>query len=266
VPVLVTDAHTSVGEQIVRRILREGGEVRAFGAGVDGSLRAASAIVANADADDEGRLEAALEQVHTVIHPGPSLLAEADIPAEIAAATLATAAENAGVRRIIALSVLGAGGGDPYREAKGRAEQLLEDGAVPTVVVRTGLVATSDAVARLRTLPAEDAAMSLSHAPLRPDDLLDALAGLDVLRSTAQQGHVVFHAVGPDKATLGAWLAGAQGGLGHAESAGSRVGSVYRPIREGSQLIQALRTDAWVPGPDDGPDVFAFLSIPPRPA
>src|SRR5690606_28290720 len=108
VPVLVTDAHTSVGARIVRRILEQGGEVRAFGAGVDGSLRAAGTSIATVAAADEGRPEAALEQAHTVSHPGVGLLGDHVDWAEMAATALASAAVNAGVQRIIALSILGA--------------------------------------------------------------------------------------------------------------------------------------------------------------
>ena len=74
-PVLVTAADRALGGLVVRRILREGGEVRAFGAGGDMQmLRAAGAIVASGEPDDEGLLEAALADVHTVIHPVTGLL------------------------------------------------------------------------------------------------------------------------------------------------------------------------------------------------
>ncbi|MDX1511145.1 MAG: NAD(P)H-binding protein [Nitriliruptorales bacterium] len=256
-PVLVTDAHTSTGAAVVRRILAAGGEVRAYGAGVDDSLRAAGAIVANGDADDEGRLEAALEQVHTVIHLGPGLLGSARIPMEVAAATLATAAEHAGVQRVIALSVLGAGQGDDFRAAKGRVESLLQDADLPTVVLRVGLIVTPALLAAVRSLPADAPARGNLHAPLRLDDLLDVLAGLDDLRSTASAGHVVFHAAGPDRIQLGAWL--------DAQGTG-RVGSTWAPIEGRSVLGAALATDAWVPGPTDGRDVFGFLGTTPRPS
>lgn len=262
-PVLVTDAHTSIGARIVSRILEEGGEVRAFGAGVDGSLRAQGAIVANADADDEGRLEAALEQVHTVIHPGPGLIGSVAVPADIAATTLATAAENAGVQRVIALSILSAGTGDPYRQAKGRVEETLAAAAVPTVVVRTALVATDDVLVPLRTLPEDAHERDLTHAPLHDRDLLDVLAGLDDLRSTVQAGHVVFHAAGPQQLPLGEWL-DAIVAAPQLEGPG-RVGAVYRPVESEPLLAAALATDAWVPQKGDGPDVFEFLGMRARP-
>jgi nucleoside-diphosphate-sugar epimerase len=263
--VLVTGAHTSVGARIVRRILEEGGEVRAFGAGVEGSLRTAGAIVADADADDEGRLEAALEQVHTVIHPGLGLLDAPGIPAEVAAATLATAAENAAVQRVIPLSILSAGDTDRYREAKGRVERLLADTSVPTVVLRTGLVATEELLVRLRSLPSGAPERDVIHAPLHPEDLLDVLAALDNLRSTAQEGHVVFHAVGPEQAALGDWLDAQAGAAGGGGGPASRVGTVYRPVAAGSLLADALATDAWRPSPRDGLDVFEFLGLAARP-
>ncbi|MEX2504715.1 MAG: hypothetical protein WD378_07685, partial [Egicoccus sp.] len=65
-PVLVTAAHRPLAKQIALRLLQEGGEVRAYGSGDTSQLRSAGAFVATGTADDEGRLESAMAEVHTV--------------------------------------------------------------------------------------------------------------------------------------------------------------------------------------------------------
>lgn len=143
-PVLVTAADGPLGRRIVARLLAEGGEVRAYASG-DGDLaglRAAGVFVALGDGDDEGRLEAAMADVHTVVHAAEQVLApDADV---LLAATeaVATAASNAAVRRLIALSVPGADteAADELRRSAGRAEQVLAVSDVPTVVLRPSLV------------------------------------------------------------------------------------------------------------------------------
>jgi hypothetical protein len=69
-PVLVTSAQHPLARRIALRLLEEGGEVRAYAHGAVADLRAAGAIVASGEVDDEGRLEAAMVQVHTVVHVG----------------------------------------------------------------------------------------------------------------------------------------------------------------------------------------------------
>ncbi|MFT5222988.1 MAG: hypothetical protein ACI867_001298, partial [Glaciecola sp.] len=101
-PVLVTQADTTLGTALVRRLLATGGQVRAYcSAGGDVAiLRAAGAIVAAGDVDDEGRLEAACEQVHTVIHLAGGLLSPSPERIVADAASVANAAGSAGVHRL----------------------------------------------------------------------------------------------------------------------------------------------------------------------
>src|SRR6056297_1074504 len=106
-PVLVTAAHHPLARRVAARILEEGGEVRVTADGDVGLLRAQGAFVASATPDDEGRLEAALADVHTLVHVGGGIRT-ADAGQLVAdAEVVARAATGAGIRRLIALSLPG---------------------------------------------------------------------------------------------------------------------------------------------------------------
>lgn len=258
-PVLVTAATSPLGQLLVPRLLAEGGEVRAWcdPDGEAGRLRAAGAIVATGEPDDEGRLEAAMAQVHTAIHldPGP-LAADAD-ELEVAGLTARTAAVNAGVRRFIHLSVPGAdpSAADPLRAVEGRLEAALRDAPIPTVVVRASLIATPQLADALAAVPGERGSVA-SVAPVRPADLVEGLAALDAVRSEAHTGHVVFAADGPERMPIDELV----GRLGR----GSRIGRRYVSGADVALLVASLEDD-WVT--DDGTvfDLWEFVGHRPTP-
>lgn len=234
-PVLVTAADSTLGVLAVRRLLAEGGEVRAYcrGSGPVAELRAAGAIVAVGDLDDEGRLEAAMAQVHTVLHLAGGLLSPSAEQVAFEADVVTTAAVQAGVRRLICLSLPGAdpAADEPLRRAKGMAEAALRSAAVPTVVVRTSLVDGPRLRDALAGRDLDEATLARQVAPVRADDLVELLAQLDAVRSEAHEGHVVFAANGPVRVTLGDYL----------DAVGrSRVGRTYRPTDRDPLLPAAL--------------------------
>ncbi len=205
---LVTGAARPLARRLAARLLAEGGEVRAYGTGDTSPLRAAGAFVATGTADDEGRLEAALADVHTVVHVGGGLLGS-DPTADVAAArVLATAAGNAGVRRVIVLSVAGASpdAADAYRRARGRIEQVIAEAAPPSVVVRTSLLDTPAMRDALATGGLPSAVRDVVVAPVTVDDLAELVVAFDRARSRATTGHLVVGADGPSRLTVGAWL------------------------------------------------------------
>jgi uncharacterized protein YbjT (DUF2867 family) len=208
VPVLVTPADTPLGVALVERLAAQGGEVRAFarGTGDVAALRRAGAFVATGDADDVGRLEAAMAQVHTVVDLAGVLLSPRAEQIVADATTVATAA--AGAR--------------PLRRAKGTVEGMLAAAATPTVVLRASLVDTR----RVRdALVTAGAAVPLDApvAPLHPDDLVDLLVAFDGVRGEAHEGHVVFHA-GGRLTTFGAYLEHVEAGRAGASSGTASAG------------------------------------------
>jgi uncharacterized protein YbjT (DUF2867 family) len=262
VPVLVTAAHRPLARRIAARLLDEGGEVRVMAWGDVASLRAGGAIVASGTPDDEGRLEAALAEVHTVVHVGGGLLSR-DPEAQVAEAeVVARAAENAGVRRIVALSLPGADteAAEPLRRAKGQVEARFAASAPPSVIVRVSLLdtpATRDALAT-SGLDAEVAEVEV--APVRAADLIELVVAFDRARGRASHGHLVVAADGPVVLALGDHLrrAGVAG-----PGSGSLVGRRFADPGRTPLLVEALRAGPWTTADPAILDGWRFADLEP---
>ena len=259
-PVLVSAADAPLGRRIALRLLAEGGEVRAYASG-DGEvagLRAGGAFVAVGEADDEGRLEAALAEVHTVVHATEDVLADDPAAIVAAASTLAVAAANAGVRRVIWLSLAGASpdAGDEVRRSLGLAEAALATAGVPSVVLRTSLVDTPELRDALAARPPTTEQRRRSIAPVRSEDLVELVVAFDALRSRASEGHAVFAVDGPETMTIGDYVerVGA--------SDGSMVGRRFPPV--GAHPLLASSLDGpWRTDDPAVPDAWRFAGVEP---
>lgn len=220
VPVLVTGAETGPGRAAVTALLRRGGEVRAWldaEVVTSDDVRAFAAMgckPASGEILDEGRLEAALEQVHTVVHLWGGPLVEPDVEVDAAAAVL-SGALSAGCRRMVWASHLGVEtpSEDPYLDACVAVEELLDDATLESVVLRRGLCyGRDDALTRSLAASAGTVPADPVHAPLWLGDLGAAVAEADALRTASgrEDLHVVVSLAGPDLLPLGAIA----GGLG----------------------------------------------------
>lgn len=262
-PVLLTSAHRPFARRVALRLLDEGGEVRAYGHGDTSALRAAGAFVASGTPDDEGRLDGACTDVHTVVHVGGGLL-DADphhMVEEVE--TLLRAVTSAGVRRLIALSLPGAspGAADPVRRAKAQVEARLEAAAIPTVVIRSSLVVTTAIVDALATVGLSDEDRAVTVAPVRPADLAELIVAFDRARSRAPTGHLVVAADGPERISVGELLA--RRGVG-TPGTGTLVGRSLPPAWLEEQLPQVLQGPWWTDDPVvlDG---WGFAQLTPAP-
>lgn len=209
-PVLVTGAERGAGRAIVRALLRAGGEVRVLLDPLDAPadlvtrLRGAGCKVARGTPDDEGLLELALEQVHTVVHAAADPLTE---PARVLddLATTVSAALGAGCRRLVFVSHLGAAepDGNPWLEACRDAEDLLAEAPIETVAVRRALTYGVDdeltTVLSETTAGAEPDAM---HMPLWADDLAAAVVAADARDRARSLPHLVVTLGGPELTSL----------------------------------------------------------------
>lgn len=141
-PVLVTGATGVVGRALVPSLLATGSPVRVYVRREPAELRAIGAKVGIGDADDEGRLESALEQVHTIVHlvggPVPARGETADRLNLESTRTALRAAGNAEVRRFLFLSAVGADPGSPnaYLAAKGQAEEAVRESGLEHAIFR----------------------------------------------------------------------------------------------------------------------------------
>lgn len=262
-PVLLTRPAAAVARATASLLLDAGAQVRLFGPDVPSELRARGAFAAIGALDDHGLLEAALAQVHTLVHVGGGLEVEHADHLVAEADLVLGAAERAGVQRVVVLSLPGAqGADDPLRAAAGRVEQDAAARPFPTVVVRTSLVdtnATRDLLASLPGTSLDDTVV----APVRVEDLAQGLVAVDEARSQASQGHVVFHANGPEPLTVAGYLQ--RIGLRGQDGTRDLVGRVYRPGGADAPGRRAL-AGPWTES-DDGPtaDLWAFADHTPSP-
>lgn len=178
------------------------------------AMRAAGCKVALGEVDDEGRLETALEQVHSVVHCWGGPLTAPDDEVDGVAGVL-SAAIGAGCRRFVWASHLGADdpGADSYLRACADVEELLADSDLESVLVRRALTyGEGDALTELLAGGAAAAAGARPdavHAPLALGDLAAALAAADDLpRGGASGLAVVLPLAGPVRTTLAAVVSG----------------------------------------------------------
>ena len=256
-PVLVAPADTPLGVSLVRALRADGAEVRAYatGDGDVGALRAAGAFVAVGDLDDEGRLDAAMTDVHTVVglHAHPLVRDSERLATHLD--VLLTAAREAGVARLVVRTVpRPAADGDPLRRVCHEVEAAMAGLALPTMAVRTSLVDAPDLRDALVSVGGAGADPAVEVAPVHPDDVVEALVALDAARSTATEGHLVLRLQGP-RIPLGRYL----------DRVGdSLVGRVYVPAARVPLLGPALGT-AWSEPDDDATaDLLAFAGLSPR--
>lgn len=211
VPVLITGAETAEGRATARRLMRSGGEVRVF---VDveaptstaDEFRAAGCKVARGTLDDEGHLETAAEQVHTVVHLAGGAMTD---PAAVVddAATVLSAAIGAGCRRLVWASHVGADDprDNPYLLACAETEALLADAPLETVVIRRSLTyGPGDRLTALLAAGATPAeAEESTHQPLYVDDLALVIAESDRVRGGVADLAISLTLTGPTEVLLG---------------------------------------------------------------
>jgi len=214
-PVLVVGAESQLGARVIEQLRPSGGEVRAY---LDATvatddeavrLRALGCKVALGELDDEGLLERALEQVHTVAHCWTGPLHDPIAQVEVAA-TVGSALLGAGVRRLIWVCELARDERNPYLAAVAQIRELFSALPVETVTFATGLRLGSDDrfTARLRDgwLCGSAVDPTAAHAPVSIDDVASAVAAADRQRGSRAELHLELALVGPEQVALEALL------------------------------------------------------------
>lgn len=201
---MICGAATAVGRRIGESLLDEGGEVRLFGLGDLSALRQQGAFVSAGTWDDEGRLEAALTDAHTLVFVPHGISGPAH---QIAAAAkvAATAATNAEIKRVIMLSSLGAcRSTEPYRVALAEAERHLSDVPAPTLVLRANLVESPRLIDALLTADL-DGLDDVPVAPVGVAELAELVVAFDQARADSQDGVLTLRCSGETTLTFGAY-------------------------------------------------------------
>ena len=210
-PVMVTGADDALGAAVADQLLASGGEVRAFldATTVDDDtaavLRTRGCKVALGELDDEGHLEAALAQVHTVAHCGVGPLEDPEVLVPNAA-TLASALLGAGVRRLVWVRDLAVDGSNPYLTAQHEIGTLFADLPVETVTLATAVRhGPGDRLTRLLAagwVQTADVDLETPHAPIHVDDVARAVVAADRQRGAVADLHMRLALVGPETMLL----------------------------------------------------------------
>src|SRR5919106_3130614 len=178
-PVMVTGAQSQLGARVIEYLRSTGGQVRVY---VDATvateddatrLRVVGCKVAVGELDDEGHLEAALEQVHTVAHCWTGPLHDPTEQVEVAA-VLSSAVLGAGVRRLVWVRELARDHTNPYLAATTEISDLFHGLPLETVTLSTAVRYADDdeftALLRAGWLCGTDANPEAAHAPIHVDD------------------------------------------------------------------------------------------------
>lgn len=234
-PVLVTGAEDALGSLVVDQLRASGGEVRVYldatavGRSDAARLRAAGCKVALGELDDEGHLEAALAQTHTVAHCWGGPLRDRDDQV-VAAATVASAALGAGVRRFIWVRELADSADNAFLAALDEIDDLFDALPMETVTLATGVRhgEHDTLTARLARgwLAGTDADLTTVHAPVGLTDVARAVVLADRQRGALREAHVRMALVGPERMTLGTFvrrLRTARAGATHGDDHGAGV-------------------------------------------
>jgi uncharacterized protein YbjT (DUF2867 family) len=207
-PVLVTGATGLVGRALVPRLLAAGGQVRVYVRRDVPEYRELGVHVAVGEADHEGRLESALEQVHTLVHltggPAPERGTTIEWLNAVTTQVALRAAVNAEVRRVLFLSPIGAGvhRGNAYLEAKGRAEEAVRSSGLEHAIFHCApILGPRGALATLLGSGVPRKLRNVLANPIAVADVADALVAADA-RDADVAG--TWTLGGPEELSLGA--------------------------------------------------------------
>ena len=262
-PVLVHAAHRPPARALARRLLEDGGQVRATASRGVALLRAEGVFTASCDPDDEGTLEAALTRVHTLVVLLGGLGGEDSGAVRREGLVAARAADGAEVERVILVTIAGADvtAQDPLRRVHGEVAAAFAALPLPSIEVRTGLLdtpATTDLLLAAG-LPAEERARTIAPVPLA--DLVELVVAIDHARSRAADGHLVVAADGPVRRTIAEHLdlaAGLAAGRDAPAAQGRLTGRKVPTAAARTALLATLDGPWWESDPAI-PDAWALF-------
>ena len=262
VPVLVHAAHRSPARALARRLLEDGGQVRATAREGVALLRAEGIFTASCDPDDEGTLEAALTRVHTLVVLLGGL-GRTDLDGlRREGLVAARAAEGAGIERAILVTAPGSdvSARDALRRTHGEVAAAFAELPLPSIEVRTGLVdtpATTDLLLGAG-LPEEERARTVAPVPLV--DLIELVVAIDHARSRAAEGHLVVAADGATRRSIEEHLALAAGASASGQG-GRLTGRRIPSAGARDALLDALDGPWWEEDPLV-PDAWSLFDVP----
>ena len=244
---VVTGAFSYSGAAIARELQAAGRQVRTLTGHPGRALRDPSIAVRPLDFADPAGLARSLTGAATLYNTYWIRFARGQVSHEMAAAncrTLFQAARQAGVQRIVHVSITHPSTGSPYPYFRGKAvaEQALADSGVPYTVLRPAILFGGDGVLLnniawlLRRLPVF-AVGGTGRYRIRPVHI-DDLARLCV-RAGAATGDEVIDAVGPQRPAFRDLVLQIRAAVGSHAAVVRVPGTVLPPLSAGLGL--ALR-------------------------
>ena len=261
-PVLVHAAHRPPARALARRMLEEGGQIRATANDGVALLRAEGIFTASCDPDDEGTLEAALTRVHTLVVLLGGL-GRADVGTVVREGLAAArAAEGAEVQRAVLVTIAGTdpGAADPLRRAHAEVAAAFAELPFPSIEVRAGLVATPAAADLLLAAGLAPEVRATMVAPVPLPDLLELVVAIDHARSSASAGHLVVAADGPVRRSIEEHLVLAAS-AGPA-APGRRLTGRRVPSPAARDALLATLDGPWWTDDDLVPDAWSLFDVP----
>ena len=257
-PVLVHAAHRPLGRALARRLREEGGQVRATASSAVGLLRAEGVHTAACDPDDEGVLEAALTQVHTLVVMLGGLGRDDVTSVRAEGLAAARAAAGADIERAVLVTVTGShvDAPDALRRAHGEVAAAFADLPFPSVELRTGLIDTPALRDLLVTAGLPEDVRAREVAPVHPASLIELIVAVDAARSSASDGHLVLAADGAHRRPLVDLLAAPEA------SQGSRLTGRRVPSPAAREALLAQLDGPWWTDDPDVPDGWGLFGIP----
>jgi len=168
------------------------------------------------------------------------------------AAAVAHAARTAGVGHLVQVSVIGAGerSANRYFRTKGIAEKAFTDTGIPTTILRTPILlgpGTAGAAALKRTVKMGKAKLLGGGAyTMRPLDVDDLSAALEVICARTPEGAKTLELVGPEPTTYralverAARIAGAEVTLGSMPIGLAKLGAWLRSRLKGGGVTPTV--------------------------
>ncbi|KUN24049.1 nucleoside-diphosphate sugar epimerase [Streptomyces antibioticus] len=198
--ILVTGATGHVGSELVRRLVASGAPVRAMTRRPDEARLPSGARPVYGDAGDPASLRAAFAGVSAAFLMSAQPVGTAPLPTHDLA--LAEAARQAGVRRLVKLSVLdGGAGSDPIARWHAAAEAAVLDAAPVRTLLRPGRFMSNALQWAGRLRAGDEVAIPFADRPAASIDPADLAEIAEQALTTDEHAGMTYELSGPESLT-----------------------------------------------------------------
>ena len=254
--ILILGAYGFIGAEVTRACIANGHQVQVFGRDADQLTRLGAAQIWCRDLRDmlaPGDWSKVLSGVEIIVNAAGVLQDgprdDVDRVQRLAIAAMAKAADQAGVRRIVQISAVGADAkaDTAFMATKGMADRVLLDGPVEVIVLRPGLVlgrSVYGGTALLRMLAAVPVLQPIAFGDARVQTVAmdDVVSAVDHAVSGRLEGGRSYDLVAEDAISLQALVTAMRDWLGFPEARWTlRIGDGFaHAVSHGADLLGQL--------------------------